>query len=104
MAGVRQGGVISPALFSVYLDGLITKLAGDKLGICYGNQYLGCFLYADDIILLSLTLKTLQNMLDVCVIMLRDLDLLLLISKSSFSRVGARCNNPIIPPSINNDQ
>ena len=34
--GVRQGGVLCPVLFSVYLDGLLQKLADSGIGCCWG--------------------------------------------------------------------
>ena len=46
--GVKQGGVLSPLLFIVYLDQLI--LAPKELGIgCHLNGiFVGAFIYADD--------------------------------------------------------
>jgi len=52
-AGVRQGGVLSPVLFSVYIDVLIQRLKKLGLGCKLHNNYYGCLVYADDIILLS---------------------------------------------------
>jgi len=41
--GVRQGGVLSPVLFAVYIDGIIDKLEGVGLGCWLGNVLLGAF-------------------------------------------------------------
>jgi len=54
-SGVRQGGVVSPLLFAVYVDDLIAKLR------CYG-----CIFHADDIALLSCSCYGLQTLLDIC--------------------------------------
>ena len=35
--GVKQGGVLSPLLFSIFINGLIEELKKDKLGIKVGN-------------------------------------------------------------------
>jgi len=51
--GVRQSGVLSPYLFSLYIDGVIQDLRKSGYGIYVGNIFTGCILYADDIILLS---------------------------------------------------
>jgi len=32
--GVRQGGVLSPLMFNVYVDDLIRRLESDRLGCC----------------------------------------------------------------------
>ena len=51
--GVRQGGVLSPYLFSAYMDELICKLRASGFGLHIGNIFVGCIMYADDIMLLS---------------------------------------------------
>ena len=62
--GVRQGAVLSPTFFSVYIDELFTILKKSGLG-CYINKcFYGIVGYADDIVLLSPDLKGLQYMLD----------------------------------------
>ena len=43
--GVRQGGVLSPILFSVYVDDLVDLLRHSRFGIFIGNVFLGCILY-----------------------------------------------------------
>ena len=55
-AGIRHGGITSPCVFAIYLDNLTTRLCQSKFGCSTGNNYFGCLLYADDIILLSVTL------------------------------------------------
>ena len=51
--GVRQGGVLSPVLFSVYLDGFLQKLADSGVGCHWGNLFAAAVCYADDIVLLA---------------------------------------------------
>ena len=64
--GVRQGGVISPILFTVYIDSLITELESSKAGCWIGHHYYGCLVFADDIKLMSPSSTGLQRMVDVC--------------------------------------
>ena len=53
--GVRQGSVLSPVLFSIYIDG-ISKLHDPNNGAY-------AILYADDILLMSHSISTLQTLL-----------------------------------------
>ena len=64
--GVKQGGLLSPALFSILVDTLLDKLALAGVGCKIGARYVGAFAYADDIVLLSPSVSGLRAMLDIC--------------------------------------
>ncbi len=66
MNGVRQGGVISPILFTVYMDKLISKLKTCAASCWVGHHYYGCLIYADDVKLLSPSITALQKLVDTC--------------------------------------
>ena len=89
-AGVRQGSVISPALFSIYVDDMLNKLGH------YGCRFYGlsasALMYADDLVLLSPSCNELQTMINVCCEELALLDLNLNNSKSTALRIGPKCN------------
>ena len=63
--GVCQGGIISPLLFYLYIDQLIGP-RNSGIGCHIGLRYTGCLCYADDLTLLSPTLKGLQKMVNIC--------------------------------------
>ena len=65
-SGVRQGGILSPALFNIYVNCIIIKLRSSALGCHISNIYLGVIMYADDILLLSSSCIELQKMLNAC--------------------------------------
>ena len=64
--GTRQGSVLSPLLFSVYLDDLIKDLRKLSLGCHIGGLWYGACGYADDLVLLAPNRDVLQRMLHVC--------------------------------------
>jgi len=64
--GVKQGGVLSPVLFCVYMDGLLKALQASGVGCFVGSIYTGALAYADDIVLLSPTVNAARKMLRVC--------------------------------------
>jgi len=61
--GVRQGGVLSPYLFAVYLDDLSTELNNIKAGCYIGEVLLNHLMFADDIFVFCPTVCELQSRL-----------------------------------------
>ena len=66
MNGVKQGGCLSPMLFTLYLDGLIQKLKHSGIGCHIGRTYCCVFGYADDLPIVSPTLFGLRKMIEIC--------------------------------------
>ena len=64
--GVKQGGVLSPILFAVYVDGLFNRLKKSGVGCQMGNYFIGCILFADDVTLICPTIKGLRKMVAIC--------------------------------------
>ena len=89
-AGVRQGGVLSPLLFAVYMDNLIDKLESSGYGCRIHGLFMGCVMYADDIILLAQSSTAMQEMLNICNNEVDALNLKFNVSKSVVLRIGPR--------------
>ena len=64
--GVKQGGVISPILFCVYMDGLLHELASSGLGCHMGGVFAGAYAYADDLTILCPSVIALHEMSQIC--------------------------------------
>ena len=63
---VKQGGILSPVLFNIYMDKLNRTLINTAIGGHIGGQVLNHFCYADDICLISISLAGMQKLLNVC--------------------------------------
>ena len=59
--GIRQGGSISPKLFSAALEEVFQNLNWDEVGIKINGEYLNHLRFADDIILFASNAEELQS-------------------------------------------
>ena len=64
--GAKQGGVLSPLLFIVYFDELITRLKNSRTGYNIGDKYIRALCYADDLTLLSFSVIGLSKFIRIC--------------------------------------
>ena len=64
--GVKQGGVLSPILFTLYLNVLMDMLKSSGFGCYDGNVFVGALAYADDIVLLAPSRFALVRLLKQC--------------------------------------
>ena len=64
--GVKQGGLLSPILFCVHMDELISRLKQSGVGCFIRDIYLGSLSYVDDLCLLTPTRSATQIMLSIC--------------------------------------
>ena len=63
---VKQGGVISPLLFTIYIDQLFQRLKQLGLGCHVGLTYAGAFCYTDNIALVATSICCLIEMVNIC--------------------------------------
>ena len=80
--GVRQGGVLSPILFIVYVDTLLSRLESSGFGCFVGDEYFGSMCYADDVTLLAPTFASLKSMIKICEKFGKEFDLTFNASKT----------------------
>ena len=64
--GTRQGSVLSPALFSIYMDEILVNLRNLGVGCYVGEVFMGALGYADDLVLLAPSRTAMQLMLKAC--------------------------------------
>ena len=102
--GVRQGGVLSPQLFSVYVDELLEKLKINGVGCHIGHHFIGALGYADDIVLICPSLSGLRDMIKICEDYAKDHNILFNGKKSKYLIFGKyeynaklQLNNEVVP-------
>ena len=99
--GVRQGGILSPLLFTVYIDELLEKLKRNGIGCHMGHHFVGALGYADDIILLCPSVAGLKDMIKICEEYANEHNIIFNGSKSKYLVFGKYEYNPTVK--VNNE-
>ena len=64
--GTRQGSVLSPTIFAIYIDDLLKELQNLGVGCYLGDKFMGADGFADDLALIAPTHGAVQLMLETC--------------------------------------
>lgn len=64
--GTRQGGILSPWLYLVYINDLLVELSSSAAGLEIFGSNFSCPSQADDIVLMSLSKDGLVELLNIC--------------------------------------
>ena len=64
--GMKQGSILSPRIFNIFINDLLIHLKSLNHGIRINNFHLNVLAYADDLNLISTTSSGLQHMIDEC--------------------------------------
>jgi len=75
--GVKQGGVICPIVFCIYIDDLLVSLSQLRVGCYIVGNFVGAIVYTDDIILISPTPLGMRKLLFTCNSYANKFDILL---------------------------
>ena len=100
-AGARQGGVLSPDFYSIYVDDLIDILRDAGIGCYIQSIFAAAIFYADDMAVLSPSVKGLQKLLNICQEYCSNWDILLNAKKTKNMCFG-RGSTPCFTTTINN--
>jgi hypothetical protein len=63
--GLKQGCILSPILFNLYLNSLVEEIRDSGIGVDLEGEIIGMLLYADDIVFLAETEADLQRLLSI---------------------------------------
>jgi len=89
-AGVRQGSVLAPSLFSIFVDNILVKLSHSSLGCYIKGLCFNAIMYADDLLLLTLSISDLHKLIIMCREEFSNCNLTLNNNKSVCLRIGPR--------------
>ena len=64
--GVRQGDILSPLLFNVFVDNLSVELTASRVGCNINEVFINHLIYADDTVILAPSPDALQKLIDIC--------------------------------------
>lgn len=89
-SGVRQGGIMSPILFAICVDDLLNNLEKSKRGCYIKSLCYNSFMYADDLVLASLSIRDLEFLVKMCSDELSNIGLMINCNKTFCLRIGNR--------------
>ena len=87
-AGVRQGGVLSPDFYCLYVDDLLSELRKSGKGCYFLDYFAAALFYADDMAILAPSVKGLRALLRICGEYCIEFDICLNAAKSQLMYFG----------------
>ena len=88
MAGVRQGGILSPDFYCLYIDDLLTLLRKSGKGCHFHELFAAALFYADDMAIMAPSVKGIQTLLNICGEYCLEFDICLNATKSQLMYFG----------------
>jgi hypothetical protein len=88
--GIRQGGILSPYLFAIYVDDALITLVNSGIGCNLFGLNVGALMYADDIVLIAASIHKLQKLLNLTENCFLEINLKFNVKKCMAMRIGNR--------------
>ncbi len=95
-----QGGVLSPALFNVYIDDLSCNLNNLNIGCNLNNVSINHLVYADDTVLLAPSPSALQELIKCCELYAESHGIIYNVQKTLCMCIKPKCFKDLVIPKI----
>jgi len=89
--GTKQGGVLSPYLFTYYVRGIISSIVNCGVECHVGEYCMNLFAYADDMVLLAPVWSAMQKMLTILKTVCTEYDIVINTQKTVCMVVNPKC-------------
>ena len=103
-SGVKQGGILSPNLFTMYVDDLLIHLRGSGIGCHVLSLFAAAILFADDLALLAPTRQSMQLLIDICETYCKEYCLSFNTKKTKSLIFGKNCDSTVVLPNVLNGE
>ena len=98
--GIRQGGILSPMLFSRYIHDLLQGISAAGIGCNIGGIFYNILAYADDLVLLAPIWAALQLLLNLLCELCLEIDMLCNFKKTLCMIFTPKCRDKIVSRSF----
>ena len=98
--GVRQGGILSPAFFNVFVDELSVCLRSVSVGCYIGETCMNHIIYADDTALLAPSPAALQKLIDIAAGFINERELVVNMKKTKCMTIKPKCDKVLHVPTF----
>ena len=98
--GVKQGSILSPFLYNIYMDELSTRLNSCRTGCMVGDTFINHLMYADDLVIFCPYSAGFQELLRICSQYGSDFDIKFNGKKSNVMIVRSKEDNKLSFPAF----
>ena len=103
LSGIKQGGVLSPRIFIIYVNDLIVRLRTAGVGCHLFSLFVACIMYADDLCLIAPSRGAMQQLLNICEIFCNESCLSFNVNKSKALLFGRHDIHLVLPLRLNEE-